>query len=90
MSSEFTHVDEHRQPAMVDVGSKTVTYGQTYGTLPVPTRDGYVFAGWFTTQTTGQRTYIDNIIGRPYNIFVMFDNDNGIAQLLQLPQNFYQ
>ena len=28
----------------------------------------------FTTQTTGQRTYIDNIIGRPYNIFVMFDN----------------
>jgi cyclic pyranopterin monophosphate synthase len=26
MSSEFTHVDEHRQPAMVDVGSKSVTY----------------------------------------------------------------
>ena len=26
MSSEFTHVDEHRQPAMVDVGGKTVTH----------------------------------------------------------------
>jgi len=26
MSSEFTHVDEHRQPAMVDVGSKSVTH----------------------------------------------------------------
>ena len=25
MSSEFTHVDEHRQPAMVDVGGKSVT-----------------------------------------------------------------
>ncbi len=26
MSSEFTHVDEHRQPAMVDVGGKVVTH----------------------------------------------------------------
>jgi cyclic pyranopterin phosphate synthase len=26
MSSEFTHVDEHRQPAMVDVGGKAVTH----------------------------------------------------------------
>jgi cyclic pyranopterin phosphate synthase len=26
MSSEFSHVDEHRQPAMVDVGSKAVTH----------------------------------------------------------------
>jgi cyclic pyranopterin monophosphate synthase len=26
MSSEFTHVDERRQPAMVDVGSKAVTH----------------------------------------------------------------
>ena len=26
MSNEFTHVDERRQPAMVDVGGKTVTH----------------------------------------------------------------
>jgi len=26
MSSEFTHVDDRRQPAMVDVGGKAVTY----------------------------------------------------------------
>jgi cyclic pyranopterin phosphate synthase len=26
MSSEFTHVDERRQPAMVDVGAKAVTH----------------------------------------------------------------
>ncbi len=26
MSSEFSHVDEHRQPAMVDVGGKAVTH----------------------------------------------------------------
>ena len=34
-------------------GSKTVTYGQEYGTLPVPTRDGYVFAGWWTKKDSG-------------------------------------
>ena len=44
------------------VGSKTVTYGQTYGTLPVPTRDGYVFAGWFTTQTTGGKQVLSNTV----------------------------
>ncbi len=28
------------------VNSKTYTYGDTYGTLPTPTRTGYTFAGW--------------------------------------------
>jgi len=31
-----------------DEGSKTVTYGQHYGELPVPTRDSHSFIGWFT------------------------------------------
>lgn len=30
----------------VSSSSKTVTYGQTYGTLPTPTKAGYTFAGW--------------------------------------------
>ncbi len=29
--------------------TKTVTYGEPYGTLPTVTRDGYTFDGWFTT-----------------------------------------
>ncbi len=33
--------------------SKTVTYGQTYGTLPTPTRTGYYFVGWFTQASGG-------------------------------------
>ena len=42
--------------------SKTVTYNQTYGTLPTPTRTGYIFNGWFTavsggTQKTSSTTY---------------------------------
>lgn len=30
--------------------TRTVTYGQPYGTLPKPTRTGYNFAGWFTAK----------------------------------------
>lgn len=30
----------------VDVASKTVTYGQAYGKLPIATRVGYKFLGW--------------------------------------------
>ena len=30
----------------VSSAKKTVTYGETYGSLPVPTRENYVFNGW--------------------------------------------
>ena len=30
----------------IDQTSKVVRYGETYGTLPTPTREGYVFKGW--------------------------------------------
>lgn len=33
--------------------SKTVTYNQTYGDLPTPTRTGYTFTGWFTDANSG-------------------------------------
>ena len=35
--------------------SKSVTYNSTYGTLPTPTRSGYTFGGWYTSQTGGTR-----------------------------------
>jgi len=31
----------------------TVTYDQTYGALPTPSREGYSFDGWFTSATGG-------------------------------------
>ena len=37
----------------VAVLSKTVVYGSIYGALPVPERDGYDFAGWYTARTSG-------------------------------------
>jgi len=39
-------------------GTASVTYGSTYGELPVPTRDGYSFQGWYTTQTCDDGTMI--------------------------------
>ncbi|MCR5222539.1 MAG: InlB B-repeat-containing protein [Lachnospiraceae bacterium] len=38
--------------------SKSVTYGSTYGNLPTPTRTGYGFAGWFTTNASSGGTQI--------------------------------
>ena len=35
--------------------TKTVAYGSQYGTLPVPTKEGYEFLGW---QIAGSTTYI--------------------------------
>ena len=36
--------------------TKTVTYGQAYGTMPVPSpRTGYTFSGWWTAKTGGKK-----------------------------------
>ena len=35
--------------------SKTVTFGDTYGDLPTPTRIGYKFDGWYTELTDGTK-----------------------------------
>jgi uncharacterized repeat protein (TIGR02543 family) len=35
------------------VNSKTIVYNEVYGELPVPTRTGYVFTGWYTKASGG-------------------------------------
>ena len=42
----------------IDVASKSVTYDATYGALPLPTRSGYTFRGWFT-ESDGTGSEID-------------------------------
>ena len=39
----------------VSTSSKTVTYGSAYGTLPTPTRTGFVFLGWYTAASGGTK-----------------------------------
>lgn len=47
-----------------EVGGKTTftaKYGQTYSQLPAPVREGYVFDGWYTTNSTdGSAQKVDN------------------------------
>ncbi len=46
------------------VSKKTsaVTYGEAYGTMPVPTRKGYEFIGWYTLPQGGQRVVETDIV----------------------------
>lgn len=37
----------------VSTGRITVTYGDNYGDLPIPSRSGYSFDGWYTKETGG-------------------------------------
>ena len=39
----------------------TVTYGATYGELPVPTKNGYGFIGWFTAAEGGEQITAESI-----------------------------
>lgn len=42
--------------------SKSVYYGQTYGTLPKPTRENYSFEGWYTEKTDGTKVTESSIV----------------------------
>ena len=39
--------------------SKNVTYAGKYGALPVPSRTGYTFKGWYTAEAEGQGTEVN-------------------------------
>lgn len=42
--------------------SMTVIYGNTYGELPTPTKDGYTFAGWYTGAEEGTQIDSDTLV----------------------------
>ena len=44
----------------VSTGSKAVTYDGTYGELPVPSKAGYIFAGWYTAADNGNKVEATN------------------------------
>ena len=47
----------------VDPASMKVTFGEAYGTLPTPTRDGYAFAGWFLGEDSVSSTTTYTTVG---------------------------
>ena len=42
----------------VSQSSKIVTSGQKYGNLPIPSRNGYIFDGWFTSSRGGTQVTV--------------------------------
>ncbi len=48
-------------------GSKTVTNGETYGTLPVAVRTGYGFSGWYTERVAGEKVTADTLVALTAN-----------------------
>lgn len=66
----------------------TVIYDSAVGTLPVPTLDGYDFAGWFATATGGSQTTADTVyktaddttvyaMWTPHTYSIITDANNG-------------
>ncbi len=47
---------------VVGVKEMKVTYAGTYGTLPIPTRKGYTFKGWFTEEQGGSQIIGDDFV----------------------------
>ena len=61
--------------AECDPGYKTVRYGEPYGELPVPVRDGCEFIGWFTSMIGGTRVTAASIvqITSPKTLYARWD-----------------
>ncbi len=53
----------------VDVAKKSVTKGAAYGELPVPTRTGYDFAGWFTAVDGGTSVSADTVADKSVTLY---------------------
>lgn len=63
---EYT-VTFHANGGTVGTASKTVTNNSTYGTLPTPTRNGYIFDGWFTASSSGQQVIASTVVNLTAN-----------------------
>ncbi|MDR0566069.1 MAG: leucine-rich repeat protein, partial [Prevotellaceae bacterium] len=50
------------QEGTVSPASKTVTYSVAVGELPVPERNGYAFAGWYTQPSGGGTLYTQSTV----------------------------
>lgn len=49
----------------VTPAKKVVTSDSPYGELPVPTRSGYAFVGWYTANTGGSKVTADTKVSNP-------------------------
>lgn len=55
------------QGGALDTGTMTVAYDAAYGTLPVPTRFGFRFDGWYTEASGGERITGGSVVSTAAN-----------------------
>ncbi|WP_026497926.1 InlB B-repeat-containing protein [Butyrivibrio sp. WCD2001] len=78
---------------------KAVTYGETYGELSVPSRTGYAFEGWYTSEQGGSRITADTIVSyssdhtlyahwKVNTYTVTFDANGGQAEEVSRTRNY--
>ena len=65
----------------VEQSSKSVTFNEPYGSLPIPLRENYKFDGWFTAETGG--TKIEDAM-----IFSTTDNQTLYAQWSEIKHSY--
>ena len=63
-SVSFTVINElnisfNANEGVCSTSGKSVFYGETYGTLPTPSRTGYTFDGWYTEKMGGTKIVSD-------------------------------
>lgn len=46
----------------INASNREVTKGTAYGELPIPSRNGYTFAGWYTAANGGERITSETIV----------------------------
>lgn len=54
-AAEMYKVTLNPNGGTIDIGQKIVVKGETYGTLPEPTKSGFIFDGWYTAASGGTK-----------------------------------
>ena len=56
--------------------SRMTTVGQRLNRLPIPTRDGYTFKGWYTWTTGGTQVTTSTVFSANTEVYAQWDNYN--------------
>lgn len=67
--------------------SRTVNYNDAYGTLPVPTRDGYNFVGWFTAAEGGTQVSTTDVVESSHTLYAQW-TEQGVLPVDTAVQTF--
>ena len=73
-----------------DNPTKQVTYAQTYGELPIPTKDGSGFEGWYTTAEAGDKVTAETTVSitAPQTIFAHWKAKETVSGISKAVQTF--